>query len=371
MRRPNTVRVPRDRRHGIALVLVLVTLSVVGALTAGLFLLAWRDLASGTRAVQRTRAFAAAEHGLLATLARWDPRWTAAPPGLVALRQLALDDGASDTVRVWMLAPSSAMLVSQGVAARPPDAAQRRLNLVVLLRPARAVVRAALTVHGTVVVRGGASVDGTDADRDGGPDCPPDTASRAAIAVPNATLVDTAGCGAPCLTGAPPVLAAPLDSAVDPAAALGLDGSALATVAQPIFGGTIAARPTLDAGGACDLDDPLNFGDPAPLEPPCRRWAPPRAATGDLRLDGGVGQGLLIVDGDLTVTHGAWFAGIVLVRGTLRVDGASRLEGAIAAERAVLDGASVLRFASCAVARAGQGAAQPSRAPGPAWVEQN
>ncbi len=369
-----TVAIPSRPRPGIAIVVVLVALSVVGALAAGTFLIAWRDLGAGVASMHRARAFSAAEFGLLAALGEWDPRWTAAPPGLVALQRHSLGDDTSDTVRVWRLASSSAMLVSSSVAAGTRYAAQRRLNLLVALHPLGVSVPAALMVRDEAAVRGGSQVLGTDAaDRDA--DCPPDSSARAAIAAPDSAVVDTAACGAaPCIAGAPAILVTTLAAAPDLATSVGIDRGALIAGALPIRGTPITPGPTQAVDGGCDVDDPLNFGDPVRAlgdTSPCARWAAPRYATGDVRMDGGVGQGILIVDGNLTLSNGARFAGIALVYGALRIEGGSRLDGAVIAQRAVVDEGSAVHFASCAIDRARRGAAQPSREAGFSWVEQN
>ncbi|HSM35002.1 MAG TPA: hypothetical protein VK837_01280 [Longimicrobiales bacterium] len=90
-----------------------------------------------------------------------------------------------------------------------------------------------------------------------------------------------------------------------------------------------APAPRVGADGACDSDAPLNWGDPA--GGPCGGWAPIVHATGDLRLDGGVGQGILIVAGSLTIGATAAYHGVVLVAGDVRIEPGGLVEGAVMA----------------------------------------
>jgi hypothetical protein len=78
----------------------------------------------------------------------------------------------------------------------------------------------------------------------------------------------------------------------------------------------------------------------------------------DLVLDGIRGQGVLMVNGDLTLGGGVEFQGPVLVKGTLRTSGAGGWITGAAIARAVsfgtagVLGAPVVQFSRCAVSRA-------------------
>jgi hypothetical protein len=79
--------------------------------------------------------------------------------------------------------------------------------------------------------------------------------------------------------------------------------------------------------GECVRAEPWNWGDPEHAWRACGAYFPLRGSRGDLRLDGGVGQGLLVVDGDLDLAAGARFHGLALVRGALRVANGAELVG--------------------------------------------
>ncbi len=129
------------------------------------------------------------------------------------------------------------------------------------------------------------------------------------------------------------------------------------------FGAMMQTAPLLVSGtgmpapsevlGACRLDDPWGWGDPDRPWRPCGAHLAFRAAESDLWMSGGGGQGLLVVDGDLTLSGGARFFGIALVRGALRLEGAANFEGLAWASGglSVASGASV-RGSGCWAVRA-------------------
>jgi len=81
--------------------------------------------------------------------------------------------------------------------------------------------------------------------------------------------------------------------------------------------------------GRC-LEGAWNWGAPGPHRHPCSsRWVA-RAHRGDLELDGGVGQGVLVVSGDLTARD-VDFQGMILVGGAVSLEGAGRLRGLVRA----------------------------------------
>jgi hypothetical protein len=88
------------------------------------------------------------------------------------------------------------------------------------------------------------------------------------------------------------------------------------------------------ASGSCLTSDPSNWGDPDRTTPPgaCEGFFPVLHAAGDLHLAGGVGQGVLLVGGNLTVSGGARFAGLVITRGAVHSTGSGgRIDGALMA----------------------------------------
>jgi hypothetical protein len=110
--------------------------------------------------------------------------------------------------------------------------------------------------------------------------------------------------------------------------------------------------------GSCNVEDPYNWGDPRDSKSDCGHYFPAVWSQSDLVLEGVRGQGVLMVNGDLTLGGGVEFRGPVLVNGTLRTSGAGgQITGAVIARaasfgRAGVLGSPVVRYSSCAVNRA-------------------
>lgn len=86
-----------------------------------------------------------------------------------------------------------------------------------------------------------------------------------------------------------------------------------------------------ELGGLCDVADVWNWGDPLRLYRPCGAHRPLKSRRGSLTVSGGEGQGVLTVDGDLVMTSGARFHGLVVTSGRLELRAASVLEGSVLA----------------------------------------
>jgi hypothetical protein len=183
---------------------------------------------------------------------------------------------------------------------------------------------------------------------------------------PGAALLAPASCaGDGCVEGAPPVRR---DSLLRVAALL-TDGDSswtgLAALAETVVGvGGASTRLTPGpVGSALDCEGSVagNWGEPErpPQVPGCQGYRPVILSRGDLILDGGRGQGVLLVEGDLTLTGATTFFGVVLVRGRLRATGTGGRVlgwvgvegGAGASDAAVLEGTGI-GFSRCAIAPA-------------------
>lgn len=135
---------------------------------------------------------------------------------------------------------------------------------------------------------------------------------------------------------------------------------ARATVHLP--GGTLEDVGPRATGGVCDVDDPMNWGDPLDPAGPCGDRFPIIHVDRDATIrSNGSGQGILFVDGNLTVTGGFQFFGLVIVRGAISLEGgggnAPSVFGAVstgdvgrATQR--LTGPVLVQNSSCAIRRA-------------------
>lgn len=141
------------------------------------------------------------------------------------------------------------------------------------------------------------------------------------------------------------------DSAAVPTLGL-LNFTSLLDLAPVMVSGTGTPSPT-ESFGACLVDAPWGWGDPDAPSEPCGGHLPMRGASGDLTVDGGGGQGLLVVEGDLTVRNGARFYGMAVVGGSLALEGGAQLEGMVlAGGGASVDAGATLTGSACWAARA-------------------
>lgn len=371
-------RVRNRARPGVALVMAVVAMAVLGALVAGVFFTALREQRDGRAAVHRVQALAAAEYGLATALSpdSWRPSWNLTERrGPLFTFAYALGPDVSDTVHLWKLERNDFLLVSSGVAGPSASVASRRIALLVTLRVPQLVARSAVIAMHAAVVGDSSLVSGTDTVPQAW-SCPPGDEERPAVIVAEASLVDDAACTiVQCITGAPPVS---IDSAAAGADMYGrfgtVDRDSIAAAAVQLADDALlsAPAPALDGAGECDATRLSNLGDPLRVfgvESPCADYFPVLHAPGNMRIDGGAGQGVLLVDGNLTIAGGARFSGVVVVGGVFEITELSELDGSALASRVVVHGGSRARYSSCAVERALRAAAMPVVPEGLAWSD--
>lgn len=361
--------------RGSILIVMLVTLAILGALAAGSFFAAFHEERIGSAAMLRVRALAAAEHAAYTAISplHWRTDWNLARPvRLVASDSETLPGRASGTAQIWKLTPFSALVIADGSAGSPPRSAHRRISLLVALqRPVMPTLAAAIARSGVSVTDGSSITGSADTLSD---DCLTADSGIAAVSVPPGVSVDTAACGSvPCLLGTPPVRDTILAALPKTSERFGqVDRSFLATIGRQLANSELSPAPIIDAHGECDASAQANLGDPLRLlgsDSPCFAFFPLVHAEGDLRLSGGAGQGMLVVDGSLTLAEGARFTGVLLVRGTARLEGHARLDGIVLADRVSLAGESEVRYSACAVAKAARSGARPSPEESHSWAE--
>jgi Tfp pilus assembly protein PilX len=134
---PSRVRANR-RRRGVALVMTLGAIAVIGALVAGVLLSSLLERRAAMDEMLRSRALDAAELGLASTVApaAWNDAWsTTAARGTITLRAFALDaPDAVDTVRVTKLSAHALLVVSDArVGLSALAFARRRVSTIVVL----------------------------------------------------------------------------------------------------------------------------------------------------------------------------------------------------------------------------------------------
>jgi hypothetical protein len=301
------------RRRGFVLVAVLFALVVLTALASGGFFEALQEMRIGRNAALDLVLQSAAESGIAAALATWDPRATGAlRPGAALMLPGSLPSGISGGVAARRLNDRLLLLRS---SASDAQGTMRTVELIARLEGpelTRAAVRAR-SVDAVTLAR----ADGTDRN----------PASWSCQNVSGA---------------APGVVLEP-----------GASDSSLFRFGSMDWTALTAWARAVPAGG-----DSLQVVYQA----------------GDTTLAGGHWIGTLVVDGDLMLRSGVEVTGLLIVRGTLRIDvGGAVVLGSVVASQVIVNQSVapqevVLGYSSCSVVRAALSRAIPTPLRGvPEW----
>jgi len=150
--------------------------------------------------------------------------------------------------------------------------------------------------------------------------------------------------------------------------------AATANVVLP--GGTYAPAPVLIGGTTCNTADMTNWGDGNNHTAPCGLYFPIIHLTGNTTLSGGDGQGILLADGNLTLSGSFTFYGLVLAKGgfTTVPGGSSKIYGSVMAQSINLattafNGDVVINYSNCALTQALQYTGVPALNRSRSWSQ--
>jgi hypothetical protein len=365
---------------------------IMGVLIVGVHFTSSQEYRVGNNTIVQERAFRAAEFGLNTTLAAWNAgAMTVMLPGGTA--RVVYDSSAAgwvDTVVITRLNVNTYQVVSAatawgpfGAMARRRTALNVRLSLVQVEEGGGINLRGALTARGQTTLSGNSvQLTGLDVHPTGWAECPPVGASLAGLAAPSAQSLQFQGCpGNACLLGQPPLLTDPDVADTSVYFQLGDETwTSLAAVAGTIITGSpsLNLAPSIGSDGKCNIASVTNWGAPETPGHACRNYFPiihARGSANTLKLTGGVGQGILLVDGDLNLSGGVTFYGPIIVRGGLTTSGTSRIHGAAlvanlpAGSSNSLSGTSLFTYSNCVLHTASRYAIAPRRVVERAWTE--
>jgi hypothetical protein len=373
--------------RGIALAVAVFALVVIGALVAGTFYAGRLEQQSGRNTIMAAQAAEAAEAGLGAAVADQTATALLDMPidadlgGGIDLGTYTVSAQASASRRINRLTENIFLVRSLGTRnnAGGGQLAARTIGQLIRLVQADIEVKAGLTALGDVTITGGAEVTGIDG--------VPSTWVDPAVSCP--PLEDVTGVryndGKLTISGSGAIAGEP-DSTVDAT----LNSSemketfdklkALATliVSNPNPPDIVPAY-TASIPPRCDTDVESNWGEPLLPTDPCFDYFPIIYHSGNLKLQGGRGQGILLVEGDLTASGGVVFYGPVFVTGTLSTSGNSgqgaKFFGGVIAGNVALDdlsklsGGALVSYSSCAIHRALQNSATVGTLAERSWVQ--
>src|SRR5216117_3111584 len=324
-----------ERERGIALALVLMTLVVVSALIAGILFGGTQEqrVADNTRNAEQ--AFGTAESGVQEVVRMWSPTRMSFH-GLVGTDSILVADSLSPwktgrySGTVYKLSNDLYLIDVTGKdsvglrsAIRGDVPARARQGLLVRIRAVSFPLpagRAAVTVGiAGVTMNGNSSVNGYDSIPPTWTGCPP---PDSAIGILTSGTVSSN----PGNNNKNPVLGTPPTDSTPPLVDSNFTVFGGATYSEVATAATITRAPgsynpaPLVVNWVCDVSNTLNWGDGVNHAQPCGGYYPIVHITGNATVTGS-GQGILLVDGDLSLGGNLQWFGALIVQGALKAAG--------------------------------------------------
>ena len=365
-------RVLRDER-GMALAVAIFALVVAGALIAGAFFAGNQEQRVGQNTLRVQQSFGAGEEALNEIVANWQPQ-TYNRMGIYPSDSfvIATQNTAGGTGQYGgVIRKFNNNLYQVDLTGRDNKSAsgalfgggaRQRIGEFVRIRVLQMGIGGALTTQGSVKLAGNAFVDGRDHIPSGWSSTNCDTTgdtTKAGVRAPD-SVVTQVGSGAH-LSGNPPFYK---DTSVNTGTFTQFgdvnynDLAAAATI--QLSGGNYKSDPVV-TGGVCDKTNLTNWGDGMNPAAACGGYFPIVHIAGSATLNGNQGQGILLVDGDLSIQGSYQFYGIVLVRGSLKTAGGGSTDahvwGAVMAQNVdltlnTLSGNATINYSKCAIIQA-------------------
>jgi hypothetical protein len=374
--------------RGIALAVAIFALVVIGALVAGAFYAGRLEQQTGRNTFEAAQAAEAAEAGLKEAVV------TQTATGLLAMAinpDVSSNGGTlltnlsvgGTTVERRINRLTENVFLVRALARRTDGSggqvASRGIGQLIRLMQADVDIDAGLTALGNVTVTGGAEVTGIDGVPptwvDPGVSCPP-TDNVTGVRYNDGSLTVT---GAGAIGGEPDSVkdatlnTTDMKETFDKLKAL---ATLILTNPNPP---DMAPAYTVTVPPRCNTKIETNWGEPMVPGDPCFDYFPIIYHYGNLKLQGGRGQGILLVEGDLTASGGMVFFGPVIVTGTLETTGNSgqgaKFYGGVIAGNVALDdlsklaGGALVSYSSCAIHRALQNSALIGTLAERSWVQ--
>src|SRR5216117_1832233 len=368
------MRTTLQSEKGMALLMALGAIVIIGVLIGGVVFVTTQDYRIGGNTVRQARAAAAAELGLNRLAQDWNLANNQRQVGNPLVISYTAPRGASAKVTVTRVSGVYFWAVSEGTAGAlgSQATARRRYGTFFRLDIPQMNFMGAITTQGNTTINGNVTVNGNDAAPGGWTSC--STGSNVAGAAISPTTTATVN-GSVTVNGNPPVLTTPAASDTNTYFNYGNSNYwSLANSANLVYPGGTSLNGVLPiaAGATCVASLlPANWGEPNHATPasPCETYFPTIHVLGDLSVNTGRGQGVLLVDGDMTVAGNFVFTGAVIVRGGLKMSGTgNKITGAVMAasvsvnDDVALSGNTSLQYSSCALQASLSASAYPKQA---------
>jgi hypothetical protein len=391
------MRTPKlTEERGMALAVAIFALVVVGALVAGAFYAANLEQRTGRNSIYAVQAADAAEAGAAKVLNDWDAfNLNTLPVGGIsypALNFTTLGAHLAVTPKVQRL--NSDLFLVTTLAQRTDQSnnvlAQRSVATVARLSYVTATANAAVTAGKSVNFNGVAFAvngnDGVPTGWTGEPGCTtgdPKAGVRTAQTVGANTQQDANIQGSPAQVENDVTVTADFFNIFGDVTFDELKKSA--DIVLPLTSPYNGAAPSLTAGlpQRCNTADQMNWGEPHRVGTigfvsQCVNYFPVIYGSGSQTklAAGGRGQGLLLVEGDLEISGGFEWTGLIVAKGGLKIVGnGNKITGALLAQDVAVDdqnsisGNTTLQFSSCALSKAIQGSAFAEPLNQRSWVQ--
>ena len=357
----------QKKQRGFALPVAVFALMIVGVITTGGFFMAHQEGRIGVASEHAALAFYLTEQGLVDLMANSNPALFGALPlwGDTTITQDYSGVG-QVTTRITRMTDYLYFVDAEGTVTRGGpmlSGASRRVGVTLrLVTTAELEPPAALVTRGPTALSGSAEVHGEDVVPSGWEGvCTDPLENKPGIVTDDASQVTMSGAAE--ITGDPAVAedTSIADSTFTQFGDLTWDELTDGANIR-LSGGTInSLAPDSTAAGVCRAGQafPSNWGNPENPGAACFDWYPVIHISGNAIIQsGGVGQGVLLVDGDLDLRGNFVFYGIIIVQGNLRTQGSgNRIYGGVMASNAdfsslAFTGGSVVTNSTCAVKRA-------------------
>lgn len=379
-------RILRDER-GMALAVAIFAMVVVGALVAGAFFAGTQEQRVGENQRRVQTSFGVAEAGAQERVLTWDPltmnKRAQYPADSVAIANTTAPGGSGSYggysykvgPNLFLIDVTGRDKASAAGAIAGGGGARQRIGMIARIAPIDFGIHASLTTQGSTNLGGNAVVNGVDQNPTGWTNCdapgPPQPGIR-----DQGGQVSTNGNGT--VTGTPPVVNDPTINSNTFTTFGGATYAQLAARANVTLpGGNYQTQPVL-TGGVCDRSVLTNWGDGMNPGSACATYFPIIHLTGDVTLNGVQGQGILLVDGTLSVQGSYQFFGITIIQGDLKTAGGGSTDahfwGGVMAKNAdlsiqSLSGNATLNYSSCSILAALQATSPISMMRSRGWVQ--
>lgn len=373
---------PDNRRDGFALPVALLAIMVIGAIVTGGFYASSQESRISTSTDLGNQAFYVAEYGLEEAIGTWGNDNLTAVDTVATLDPEQVSSGGSNLgsyqLTVRRLSSQLYLVTSTGTVQAGRRTATREVGSLLRVTTAEPPYPSALAVYGGINVAGNAQIRGDDT---GGPGCAPGDTVAGVTAIDSSYVTEQ---GKPGKIMGDPAIA--VDSNLD---TTGLSNFGSMNVQDLIDQANIiypdgqrengmGPSTTVDSAGntVCNTNDSGNWGDPSGTGP-CGDYMPIIHAQGDMRLQTGTGQGILIVEGDLRLTGNMDFYGLVIVKGSLFTAGTgNHIEGSVMVmgdgdldTESTTTGNSLVQYSRCRVDRSFNSMLRPQPLSSRSWLD--